>query len=272
MVVEFVDGANLYEHIAADRISDWLLAVGSEDAQYRADTVTSFIENGYDMPMAWSALVRSELLEINVGAGYIAGAIAHLQRAMAQHCGLAFVRVMQGSVRTDAEVAAGILKAKHSPEAPGVTVDSDFAPAQDPWLVWMQNMAGWLRPLNNSMASAVTQFKVNFAVSPDELSVPFGNPKAIALGTVLRGKCGFGEVHMVVLGEILEGDDGLEIIQSITATAFADLADALVKQWMEPVLVVEPYLVEAAVMEWRKQQDRLRKLGRFIVDDPTVSL
>jgi hypothetical protein len=106
LVVEFVDGANLYEHIAAETISDWLLAVGFEDAQYRADTVTSFIENGYDMPMAWSAPVGSELLEINVGAGYIAGVTAQFQRAMAQHCGLAFVRVMQGSVRTDAEVAA----------------------------------------------------------------------------------------------------------------------------------------------------------------------
>ena len=98
LVVEFVDGANLYEHIAAETISDWLLAVGFEDAQYRDDTVTSLIENGYDMPMAWSAPVRSELLEINVGAGYIAGVTAQFQRAMAQHCGLAFVRVMQGSV------------------------------------------------------------------------------------------------------------------------------------------------------------------------------
>ena len=89
---------------------------------------------------------------------------------------------------------------------------------------------------------------------------------------MLRGKCGFSEMHRVVPGEILERGDGLEIIQSITATAFADLVDALVKQWMEPVPVVEPYLVEAAVMEWRKQQDRLRKLGRLIVDDPTVSL
>ena len=86
------------------------------------------------MPMAW-------LLEINVGAGHIASVIAQFQRAMAQHRGLDFVRVVQGSLRTDAEVAAEILKAKHSPKILEVTLDSGFAPAPDPWLVWMQNMA-----------------------------------------------------------------------------------------------------------------------------------
>ena len=135
LVVEFVDGANLYmyEHIAAEtRLAAGRLWGKLEDAQSRS--VTSSTEGEHGMPMAW-------LLEINVGAGHIASVIAQFQRAMAQHRGLDFVRVVQGSLRTDAEVAAEILKAKHSPKILEVTLDSGFAPAPDPWLVWMQNMA-----------------------------------------------------------------------------------------------------------------------------------
>ena len=89
-------------------------------------------------------------------------------------------------------------------------MDSGFAPAPDPWLVWMRNMAGWLRPLDDSMASAVivTKIKIKFAIGSDEVAVPFGNPKAIALGTVASARCtGWFQATFWSDG------DGLEIIQ-----------------------------------------------------------
>ena len=272
IAVEVVVGADLYEHVSQELVAQWLQDVGFSDDQYRNETVQVFAENGFDMPMAWTAPVRSELAEINVGAGYIAGVIAKFQQEMAKRCGVAFVRVLQGSVRTDAEVAAAILAAKHCPPIPEVTVESGFAPAPDPWLAWLQNIAGWVRPMDSSLANAVIQIMEDYSVDTGDLAVPFGNPKAIALGTVIRGKCGMGEMYRVLSDDVSTRGDGLEMIQSWTTTVFADLADALVKQWMEPVPIREPHLVEAGVIEWIKQRNRLRKLMRLIVDDPTVSL
>ena len=69
IAVEVVVGADLYEHVSQELVAQWLQDVGFSDDQYRNETVQVFAENGFDMPMAWTAPVRSELAEINVNVG-----------------------------------------------------------------------------------------------------------------------------------------------------------------------------------------------------------
>ena len=91
--------------------------------------------------------------------------------------------------------------------------------------------------------------------------VPIGNVRSIALGTVLRGRCGFGEMYRVLAEAVRDRGDGLEMLRSIQATVFADLDDALVQRWQYPVPVSLLHLIEAAILEWNVQRSRCRKLG-----------
>ena len=135
----------------------------------------------------------------------------------------------------------------------------------------MESIEGWVRPQCEQLAVAVRQIQENYAVADDELAVPIGSVVSIALGTVMRGKCGLGKMRRVLPQAISARGDGLEMLRSIQGTVFADLEDALVQQWQFPVPVTQAHLVEAAAMEWNKQREYLRKLKRMIVDDQAVA-
>ena len=266
IVVKVVDAADLFARIEDDKIKQWLCAAGFVEGQYLEETLQAFNENGFDLPNAWVAPVRSELIELNVGAGYVSGVIESFQKELVQQLGVVFVRKMQpGSVQTNQQIAAAILNAKHAPELPSVSVDTGYAPLPDVWRHSMESIEGWVRP------QCVRQIQDNYAVADDELAVPIGSVISIALGTVLRGKCGLGEMRRVLPQAISARGDGLEMLRSIQGTVFADLEDALVQQWQFPVPVTQAHLVEAAAMEWNKQREYLRKLKRMIVDDPAVA-
>ena len=129
IAVGVVDAADLFARIDDERLSQWLQAAGFVEGQYLEETVQAFNENGFDLPNAWVAPVRSDLIELNVGAGYVSGVIERFQKELVLQLGISFVRKMQrGSVQTDQQVAATILNAKHAPELPTVTVDTGGLP------------------------------------------------------------------------------------------------------------------------------------------------
>ena len=130
---------------------------------------------------------------------------------------------------------------------------------------------GWVRPHDEQKAVTVRQVKENHAVPDDQLAVPPGNVRSIALGSVLRGKCGMGEMHRVLPEAVSARGDGLDMLRSVQGTMFADLEDSMVSDWQHPVPVTELHHVEAAVMEWGKKRPKLRKLKRMMVDDPVVA-
>ena len=266
-----VEAADLFARIDNDSIRQWLQAVGFVDGQYLEETIQSLNENGFDLPNAWVCPVRADLMELNVGAGYVSGVIEKFQRELVLQLGVIFVRKMQGSVRTDSDVAGSILKAKHEPQLQQVSVETGYAPLPESWTNSMREIQGWVRPYDEQLAVAVGQIEVDYSIRDADLVVPIGNVRSIALGTVLRGRCGFGEMYRVLSEAVRDRGDGLEMLRSIQATVFADLDDALVQRWQYPVPVNQLHLVEAGVMEWNVQRSRCRKLGRFIVDDPAVA-
>ena len=211
------------------------------------------------------------MIELNVGAGYVAGVVERFQRELVVGMGVAFARRMQCTECTDSEIAAAILNAKHAPSLPPVSIDTGYAPLPDAWANSMDLIEGWVRPHDEQMAVAVRQVKENHAVPDDQLAVPPGNVRSIALGSVLRGKCGMGEMHRVLPEAVSARGDGLDMLRSVQGTVFADLEDSMVSDWQHPVPVTELHHVEAAVMEWGKKRSKLRKLKRMMVDDPVVA-
>ena len=70
------------------------------------------------MPAAWTKVPDSRLIEAGIGPGYINSIVAVFQAKMVQRCGTAFVKRMQGTTKTDEQVAQELVKLKHVPQPP----------------------------------------------------------------------------------------------------------------------------------------------------------
>lgn len=187
VVVEEVVGVSLVTHIEAVEMFELLQEAGMADAMATA-TSEKLVTAGFDMPSAWSEVQRSELLAVGVGAGYLNSVVAAFQKRSLAVCGQAFARVMVGSgssVKSDAEIAAMIQRAKGAPQAPTVSEASGWAPEQVEWLDFLKQTANWLAPMDPQMAGAVRQIEKNFDVVETALQVPRLNIRSLALGAVL---------------------------------------------------------------------------------------
>ena len=271
MVVE-VEEANLYEHVPAASINEWLTAAGYDDEQYRAETAQAFLENGYDMPVSWADPKRSELNEIGVGGGYISGVIHVFQKNMLTRCGSAFARLMSGSVRTDEDIANSILDAKHAPDFPKVGRETGFAPKPEEMEDWINRVAGWVRPRDTKLADSIMMIHNDYSVEHESLLVPRGNVKSLALGTVMRGRMGLGGAEKLLSIDIADRGDGLEMIQILCQAVYSDLEESELAVWLEPQPIREEWLVESAMQQWLTVQAKLKKKGRTVVTDKTLRL
>jgi hypothetical protein len=90
-------------------------------SKHIAESLQAMNENGYDLPNAWAEPVRSELIEIGIGAGFVSGLCQVFQKQLVLTKGTAFVRRMQGGEKTDQQYVTDILKAKHVQLLPVVT-------------------------------------------------------------------------------------------------------------------------------------------------------
>jgi hypothetical protein len=268
--IAVVVGANVYEHIAGPDLVPWMGEAGLVDEQLVGDTVVLFQDHGFDMPRAWANVRRQELIDLGIGPGYVSGLVDVMQTRMVQRCGASFVRLMEGSVQTDEEVATRLLTAKHAPVIPSVTVETGFAPTPCQWEDTLVRVAGWVRPTSRELAEAVQAIADNEAVDAAALAVAYGDIRSLALGTVMRGQMGLGGIEKLLSGEVLRRGCGLEMMHEISKTVQADLVEARLENWLHPVPVKEDFLVEAAVREWRKQQHQLLGKGRVAVQDPTL--
>ena len=267
-VVDAAD-ADLFARITDEDMLVWLALAGMEaGSQHIAESLQAMNENGYDLPNAWAEPVRSELIEIGIGAGFVSGLCQVFQKQLVLVKGTAFVRRMQGGEKTDQQYVTDVLKAKHAPLLPAVTADTGFAPQPNEWAAKMQEIVGWLRPHDPLMATAVGQIRDDANMDEAALAVPLGSARAIALGTVLRSTGGLGDLKMIIPQSVLDSGDGLSMLWTVQKEVFAHMDDSLVELWQHPVPVSELYLVKAAALEWDKQRDDLRSRQRYIVDDP----
>ena len=101
------------EHMSEAQALALVKQAGVVDPTQANEMAELLIAAGLTMPSAWAQIEKRELVELGVPLGYTAALIAEAQRFMAGRCGAQFVRVMEGSVRSEKVVAAQILKAQH---------------------------------------------------------------------------------------------------------------------------------------------------------------
>ena len=273
IAVPMVPASAVFDPLSTERMAVLLAESGYGDAQHIGETVQALRENGFHLPRAWAKPVRQELIDLDVGAGYVSGLIERFQREMVEQCGGVFVRMMRGDVQTDSEVAQKLLVAKHVPPMPPVSVDTGFAPVPDAWLAYYPQLVNWIRPTSAELAQTVQQVMDDPSVDDHILLVPAGDPRRIALGTVLRGTAaGMGQTSLLVGSEVLEAGDGVCILQAVNSKVLGKLASTMLRNWMSPRPITEEHLVVAAVIEWETQRKQLKKWGKLMVDDPDVAL
>ena len=67
-----------------------------------------------------------------------------------------------------------------------------------------------------------------------------------------------GDIEKMVTADVLEAGAGISILQEINGTVLGTLSSSMLKSWIAPRPTKEQYLVEAAMLEWRKQRRQLR--------------
>ena len=110
VMVAVVDGADMFQRIPDADMRQWLMLAGFTEGQYLEETVQALNENGFDLPNAWVAPLRGDLIELNVGAGYVAGVVERFQRELVVELGVALARRMNCTERTDNQMAKSKLQ------------------------------------------------------------------------------------------------------------------------------------------------------------------
>ena len=108
VMVVVVDGADMFQRIHDADMRQWLMLAGFTEGQYLEGALQALNENGFDLPNAWVAPLRGDLIELNVGAGYVAGVVERFQRELVVGLGVAFARRMNCTERTDSQNARTI--------------------------------------------------------------------------------------------------------------------------------------------------------------------
>ena len=232
VAVPEVAAATVFDALTSDRMMELLAESGYEDPQHIGETVQALRENGFHLPRAWAKPVRQELIDLDVGAGYVSGLVERFQREIVMQCGRAFVRMMRGDILTDSEVSQKLLAAKHFPPMPTASVDTGFAPRPTDWLAFYPQLVNWIRPTSAELAQAAQQVLDDFTTEEGVLVVAAGDPRRIALGTVLRGTAaGMGDIEKMVTAEVLESGDGISILQEINGIVLGTLASSMLSEW-----------------------------------------
>jgi hypothetical protein len=180
---------------------------------------------------------------------------------------------MQGTARTDEQVALELVKLKHVPKAPVVSEKSGYGCSGELWREYLQLMANWSRPATSKLAQSIQQIRDSEKIGPGELSVAQHSPLSVSLGTILRGESGLGDLKELVSDVTLNTGCGLTILLELTRALLGSLDSALFAGWRKPAVPVrEAALVAATVLKWTAKRDRLRARGRAAVDDPEIAL
>jgi hypothetical protein len=201
--VQAFENAQMYAKFSGPDMMGMLQSVGYDDEQAAQESARALQEQGYDMPQAWTQVRKEDLIEIGIGGGYVPGVISVFRKRCVEVCGVAFVRQMDGAVKTDQQRAEKLLESKHAPEFPQVSVLTGYAPTPEELDGWMARMIGWVRPMDSLLADALWQLKDNYDVDPIALAVPYGNVRSLAVGTVMRGRIGFQGAEKLVDQDVL---------------------------------------------------------------------
>jgi hypothetical protein len=191
-------------------------------------------DNGYDIPSAWLDVVRAELIGSGIGPGRVNALTAAMQTLCIGLCGTAFVRVLGGSEKTDAETAQQLLRAKHAPQAPVVKGESGWSPTGQAWKEYMRKLAGWLGQVSEPLAASVREISLDFEADHTTQAVVRGSVIDLALGTVLGGESGVGEMHRLAPVNALASGSGLWLLQVISAVIMAPLDEIDFAAWQHP--------------------------------------
>ena len=82
IAVPMVPASAVFDPLSAERMAELLQEVGFVDPQHTGETVQALRENGFQLPRAWAKPVRQELIDLDVGAGYVSGIVERFQREM----------------------------------------------------------------------------------------------------------------------------------------------------------------------------------------------
>ncbi len=258
-----------------ERIPDEVVIELLQEAGYTAeelpDVARVLRDGGFLKPSSWAVVVRQELVDAGIAPGEINALVAVFQSAMVRRCGENFARVMVGSEKTDAEVALQILKAKHAPAAPAVKEETGWAPAGEQWREYMQMLAAWLGTVDMALARAVRRISADWEVEATALGVVLGSPKDLALGSILRGPSGIGQmVRLATVRPVMDGS-GLELLQDISRVLLGPMDEVGFAAWQHPVPITQAHLIESGILSWARLREELRGRGRKAVEDEGIA-
>ncbi len=242
-------------------------------AEEAVDKAKALADADFDIPSAWAVVELRDLKDIGIGPGRANAVIAEFRRLCLQRVGVRFARMMEGgeSERTDSEVAAAILRAKHVPPAPEVKVETGWAPQVDAWREYVLSLASWLGVVDPEQAQAIRMIAKDWEVDEMALPVAVASRRSMALGSVLRGPSGLCGMLKLVSAGAMETGCGLLMIQDLCGTILAPMDEVDFSNWQHPEPVLKAHMVETAVMEWQKLRKQLRERGRGAVDDPVLA-
>jgi hypothetical protein len=187
-------------------------------------------------------------------------------------CGAQFTRVLNGTVKTDVELAESIQKLKNPPQAPAVSAASGYAPQQEPWLDYMRQLANWLAATDQALAASIRAIEKDPEVAHENLEAPRRCARSLALGNVLRGADGIGEMTNIISSGPLEAGCGLWILQEASNTVLEAIDDVQFVRWQKPDPISQAHLVKAGILKWEKLRVKLAAKGRLVVNDEMIAM
>jgi len=248
-----------------------LRLAGFTDPDVEDAVAEDLLKAGFNVPSSWVTVVRAELVEAGIVPGRVNALQAEMQRCCVRLCGAAFARALSGTERTDSDTAMQLMRAKHVPAAPDVKADTGWSPTGQSWRDYMQKLAGWLGTVDEALASSVRAVVRDFEVEPTTLLTVRGSVKDQALGTVLRGESGIGEITRLAKSDALESGSGLWLLQEVSAVVLGPMDDVGFEAWQHPRPLSQAHMVETGMLDWSKLGTELLLRNRLAVGDPVVA-
>ena len=249
-LVEVAGGPGVNARLPAVEVIEALLVAGLDEDE-AAEVAGKLKKEAYDVPSAWASVDSAELQGLGIPRGRIKGVIAAMQKTCVRNCGMQFARLMEGgSEKTDQEVAAAIMRAKHVPQAPAVKEETGWAPRVDEWREYVLALASWLGTLDPEQALTVRRILSDWESDPTTWTVQARSRRSMALGSVLRGQEGLKQMTLLVGEAAMEAGCGLLMLVDLCGTLLTPEDEVGFAKWQHPEPITQAYMVEAGVLAW----------------------
>ena len=89
----------------------------------------------------------------------------------------------------------------------------------------MLSLANWLVTVDASLGASVRGIMDDYEVDPTTLMVPRGSVRDLALGSVLGGEHGVGQINKLSGADTVRSGSGLWLLQDVSVVVMAPMDD-----------------------------------------------